>query len=466
VSWWALGALLLPGQPGEAEPVVPWQLPVWAAADQGRLAPPQRRHVRYLSLWTLPQERRATAWRVLSGHVNGLSRGISLVPVEVVPGTGESLARVDLRRLRIDPDTWDRLADPYTWVKGYHEHGRWEDRERYYPAPWLVRTRAAYDAYYRLREYAGNPITDGVWFLWQTGGQQGRGGLGYADFLGVKRIEDFEKLVRLRRDEVDDLRHFRNVLKSGIALEPRRVEVHYAALGKLWLTKDQEFGKAVKTGNPLRVLDDDFTFAASEAIGNLPNGFPAFGLFDGKGAAVEAAPNNVVQENWATGRRKKALENGITCWECHTLRPDEDILKKLSVLPLRGLRAYDLAKLEELQDRFTREVEPLVEQERRGYHAAVKRVTDGWTPHEYGKELARLFGWYEDLDADGAFLGRVLGYGAEEVREALLSHDRRTKLLDPVLSALVPEGGTVPARQLEEVFHVAYEVLREGRKKR
>jgi hypothetical protein len=463
VQWAAWCALLVGGAAGEVHRPLPHQLPAWAAADLERQPAALRGHIRYLSLWALPAKDRPLAWRVLSTHLNGLSRQPDLVPALVLEGTEEALARVNLKDYGIDPAVWDRLADPHVWVKGYFEGSHWHDRGRYYPAPWLIRTRAAYDAYYRLREHMGNPITEGTWFLWQTAVQDDRGQEGYYQFLGVKDRASWEQLVRFDAKLAAQLEQRRVVIFSGITQEPRRLERTSTVLGGLWRTFDS--AKAVGEQNVIRLLDDqDFKHDVEEAFAPLPNGLPAFLLCTADGKLAAKAPDNVVRGDHTGASRDTRLHVNLSCWRCHAAGVAENMVKDIEAAPLRQIRSGDYDQLARLRRLYLRNVRPLVQRDRLAYTEAVREASGGWTVQEYAQQLQRLYAWYDGAQVDATWLGRVLGYPGEEVTEKFRSYDRRTRYLDPVLSVLAGDGA-VPIRQAEEVFQVAFETIRgEGKR--
>jgi hypothetical protein len=407
--------------------------------------------MRYLSLLGLPAKDRAEAWKVIAGHLNSLSRAPDLAPLEIVESSELCLARVNLKDFGIAPEVWDRLADPHMWVRGYYEGGHWQDRERYYPAPWLLRTRAAYDAYYELREHAANPITEGTWFLWHTATQEGRGKAGYYDFLDIKDEASFERLIRFNKEMAAQLERRRVVTFSRITKQPRRIELLPTVLGGYYRTLDNALALAAR--NPLRLLDDSFQHDVTERFAALPNKMVAWYLGDKDGKRADKAPDNIV--------KYAPLLVNIHCIDCHgAATKHERFIKDIEDTPVVQLRSYDLDQLRVLRRQYQEGIADTVREDRARYAAAVARATDGLSVQDYSVAYVRWYNHHDDeARVDAARLGRVLGYSGAEVVAKLRSYNRRTPYLDAVLSILAG-GGALPARQAEEVYHVAYRTLR------
>src|SRR5438132_7749456 len=88
---------------------------VAAYRDLQTLGPNVRPYIRYLSLYTIPAKDRDLAWRVLSGHINGLSTEPDLVAPAIVPGTSGALLRVNIEDYSWSAKLWEQLAevDPF-----------------------------------------------------------------------------------------------------------------------------------------------------------------------------------------------------------------------------------------------------------------------------------------------------------------------------------------------------------------
>src|SRR5262245_15169006 len=257
--------LMLAGALGLAqEPARPRWRPAdsvrWAAADAVRAGPGSRGRLRYLDLGAVPAAERPDLIQVLAGHVNGLSREPELVPPVVVPGTGGALLRINLDDYGWPDEVWESLAEvsPYhharvrEWFTGPWPGGTWppgRDGGIYYApgafqwqrprirtalAPWLSEGAGGARAAADLAEATGSraPIVSAPWFLWQTAVQAERKP-GYYDFLGVKDVASFHKLIRFNAKLASELEQRRVVIFSGVTQEPRRVERTHTVLGGL-----------------------------------------------------------------------------------------------------------------------------------------------------------------------------------------------------------------------------------------
>jgi len=468
--------LMLAGALGMAqEPAAPpWKPPDsvrWAAADAARAGPGSRGRLRYLDLGAVPPAERPDLIQTLAGHLNSLSREPELVPPVVVPGTGGALLRINLDDYGWPDQIWESLAEvsPYhharikEWFTGPWPGGTWPPGQAggtYYPpgafawerprlrtalAPWLSEGPAGARAAADLVTATGSraPIVSGPWFLWQTAIQEGRQP-GYYDFLGIKDQKGFEKLVRFDPKLAKDLEQRRVVIFSGITQEPRRAERTNTVLGGLWRTFDS--AQAVDKHNPLRVLNGELEYDVSEQIAPLPNGLPGFLLVNAQGARQNIAPPSVVAGDRASGKDAQ-LHVGLSCVRCH-LAGKSQVIIPIDAVPIRALRSLDYDKLRELRRQYQRDLAPLMDQDRRGYAAALKAAT-GWQASQYATAYSRHYQRYDEAQVDAAWAGRDFGRTGAEVRAALARYDQLTGRLDPVLT-VIANGGRVPIRQWQE----------------
>jgi hypothetical protein len=466
---------LMVAQP-ELRPLSPADAVAQAHADLVRLPADARQTVRYLSLYSLPAAERAKAIQVLSGHVNGLSRGIDLVPVRIIPDAQGSLLRLDLRDYEWNAATWEKLVDPYfsTVIETQSvvpwEGGLWEGKHypqesfTYYKkkrvqalAPWLTESEAARKqlADVTTWTYSQMPIVRGDWFLYQTAIQEGRA-VGYYDFLGIQNQKDFEKAVRFDAQLAAKLEHRRAVVFSGIALQPRRIERVNTVLGGLWRTFDNE--RAIAEKNPLKILDDNFQFVATEQIGPLPNGMPAFYLGDNKGTRQDKAPDNIVGGDRLGSGNDTRLHINLSCLRCHFgLSKTESGVKEADFAKITKLKSSDFEKYLDLKRQYLRDLTDEIKIDRSRYAAAIKRATGGMTPFDYGVELSKLFARYDGpVTPDRA--AADLGIEKARMLAAFRAYDARADL-DPVLSLLM-DGKSIGVQQWEEVIPIAHSTIR------
>lgn len=385
-----------------------------AHADLVKL-PGNREYVRYLSLYNIPAEKRETIIRNLNGRCNLLSRQVDIKPVQIVPNTHGSLVRINLLDYDWNVAVWEGLIDPYfsTVVEkkyeAYWEGGVWKDDGRYYPsgsfkyykynrvqalAPWLAETEegARRVAEVSLWTRSKMPIVRADWFLRETAIQEGRK-VGYYDFLGIKNQKDFEKAVRFNAELASQLEHRRSVVFSGIALQPRRIERTATVLGGLWRTFDNE--RAVDQNNPLKLLDDDFKFEATEQIAPLPNGLPAFYLGDNKGNRQNKAPDQIIGGDRTGHDNDTRLHICLSCIRCHFgFAKNEMGVKEANFTKIGKLKSTDYYKFQELSRQYTRDIAGPIQKDRANYQAAIKTAT-GLEPFDFASDFAKIYAEYE-----------------------------------------------------------------------
>lgn len=482
---WVL--LLLPAlvEPaGGADPAAAFAA---AAADVARLPVDARGRIRYLTLMHLPPAERLQAIQALAGHVQGLSRESDLVPPAIVPGTALGLLRIDLDDYGWARDLWEQLAeaDPYFQVKVTSEvvvrdvervwaGGKWpgdgkvyaagafryQDKERKATtvtalAPWAgdQASRAALV----LATTSKAPIVRGDWFLYQTAAQVDRKP-GYYDFLGIKDRATFEALIGFNAKLVADARRkelLEAVADSRVSQQPRRIGAFNTVGGlKYWRTFDSK--AAIDKKNPLRVLDGAFEHDAEESFGPLPNNFWAWGLFDDKGKRQDSAPDFIGPDRTSSTNDGR-IHVGLSCIRCHYdarmgssagLQNVDAWARGLFTGTLR-LQSPDYNVLKDLRQKYLRDLEGPIKDDRQAHGRAVKEAT-GLEADAWAKIYSQTYAAYEaPVTLDRA--ARELGLGARELGDRLQSYLQRTGSLDPVLAALM-RGQRIPVRQYEEAF--------------
>lgn len=413
-------------------------------------------HVRSLTTYALPKEKRSDFVKALNGHVNGMSRELEIKGVQV---KGD-IVTLDLRDYGWTPELWDSLLRVYPWVdqqlvqvqvvKWWPAGKPWLDGKVYQKPfqywAWENKTAAAYDAPIRAD-----------WFLAQTVIAEGKKP-GYYDFLGVKDQKTFEALIRFDGKLGKALEQRRVVLVSGISLQPRRVQRDATVLGGYWRTFDNEVAK--DNADPANALDDAFTFKATEAIAPLPNGMAAYGLWDDKGVLQNKAPDNIVGGDRTSASNDTRLHINLSCIRCHYQGKDESGLKGIAELKISKLASYDYAKFQELRRQYldaVKELKPLMAQDRAGYERAIKLAT-GWDGNTYAKKLQEFYAWYEDAKIDLKRAAYEVGVTEAKFVAALGSYEQKAYLL-PTLTVLTG-GGVINQRQWEQAFPIAVQIVK------
>lgn len=456
-----------------------------ALADAKKLPPEVAYYTRYLDLSELLAAEREDAYRVLSGHLQHLSRESDITRPVIVPGTAGGLLRLNIEDYGWKVDLWEQLekVDPYfhaqvitetkeiTWWPGGNYNGV------YYPvnafrvyelvkkkqtvsAPWLGDAKNI-AALIRLTQ-SRIPIVRGAWFFNQTAAQQERKP-GYYDFLEIKDEKTFQAVIgfdaKLAAKFGNDLRS--SVADSGVTLQPRAIVRQATLGGGYWRSLD--FRLALDKGNPLRVLGKDIEekYDATEQYGHLPNGFWATGLFDKQGKRQDAAPDFIASDGQSKSNDRRVHVN-VSCVRCHVnggLKEIDDWTRNLLQPPL-ALNAVDYKELRKLRQQYLRHLEPFLDRDRAVYAASVKEAT-GWDTKKYAQQYATFWERYEDARVDAAWAARDLGVSEKKFVDAVYA---QVKLgtADTVLSVFVLKGPrvrTIGIRQWLEVYPIAQQYV-------
>jgi hypothetical protein len=470
--------------------------------------------VRYFALDHLdgPKQKEAV-WRLLSAHVNQLSREPVIVPpLLVLDGPVKTatpdqmkaelwskvvLARVDIRDYRWDPKVWEKLSDADVhfhatvkvtetyreeevedWPGGTDRDGRYYEPGRYRTgrfathsksvrkrtaAPWLdpADVRVLTDAL-----DTDVPVVMADFFLWQTLQEVDRNPA-YHDFLGFKDLKTFNRLVAFDEKVSDDfLSELRAaVALSGVSKQPRRITRYDKVGGGYWATGDSKV--AVGDNNPLRQLDDKFRFDAAEVYAHLSNGLWAMGLFNALGVRQDSAPDFVGRDKTTTSNDGR-IHAPLSCIKCHAnggLKEIDDWTRNLLTPPPLALQSPDKAVFLDLRRKYLRHLEPHLDADRAKYVRALAEC-NGMTPRQFASAVGEFWLWYDNtpvaLDRAEAELGCKPG---ELV--AALNHRLKTRGdADLVLGVylLPPDRAKgIPIDQWREAVPLAQQFLAEYR---
>lgn len=444
-----------------------------ALADLRQQPAGTRASLRYLTLYAVAEPQREALRKVLAYHVNALSREPDIVPPVVVPGSAGTLLRVHLADYDWSAAVWEKLEDPLFHVKVQAQAtkklwsgGVWPGDGKHYPAgsfyvtepakqtalaPWLPAAAAA--ELVNLSQSAA-PIVRGDWFLWQTAIQQGRDP-GYYQFLGIKNLADYEKLVGFdaklmtaaKRKELLEA-----VAVSTITLQPRRLARFPVIEGWYWRSFDTALARNGK--NALRILDGDtFDFDASETLGLLPNGLMVSGLFNKAGATQDVAPPDVAPVDFTAPQ--SSVHVNLSCIRCHFpnsgINPIDGWARNLFTGPLT-LQGPDEKVIRDLRQKYLRPLESAIEGDRKRLATAVTQATGGMKPPELAAAYGRAFAEY-DAPVTLERAARDAGVTPERLTGALKAHLRTTGSLDTVLASFLTNrrGGVKPDQYHEAI---------------
>lgn len=275
------------------------------ADDVAKATSTDAAHFRYLTFTHLlnigEPEANLKAYRLgLTKLLNSLSTNSDpFVPVAIDPG--QSVLRIDLRRLGWTSATWDGVvaADPYVMI--------YNDAQ-----------------FHSVQQNLGTvaPFVRADWFAFAAS----RPPLYYAILdLPHTRAELQARLgVDAPRDFADRQVERAGFQLSGVSDNNRMVERHAISTGAYWESFDFGANGDRKSlfqfplGPPgaFGALSDRFGFNqdGGEIIFNLPNGFHGYYLTDGRGNRLDVGPTRIVRD---PSQRDSAVTPGISCMSCH-----------------------------------------------------------------------------------------------------------------------------------------------------
>ena len=452
-------------------------------------------HVRYLSLYAVPQKDRGEFLKVLAFHVNSLSRDVELViPVLVTP----DLVRVNLLDYGWQRDTFEKLAglDVYfhaqvapveakavvevvpefkeervsfdgghTWqirkvLVGEKKVEKKDAKAVTAHAPWLPGKEIAALA---LALNSDAPILRADWFFFQTCQQEKRNGTGYYEFLGVKNRADMEKLAALDIEAAKRLRLeiAAIVAESGVATNNRQIIRFQALTGGYWVTLDANASDGKR--NAVRNLDGDFVHDAEEIYFVLPNKLYGYGASSDKGELQASVPPDIApKDDFATGRDTR-IQPSLSCVRCHEegLKPIDDWARSVFTGKV-ALASPDYAKAKRLRQLYLSDLPGQMEDDIRVFARAVKTV-NGLTIKDNAKAYATAFQRYADTSLGMEETAYELGTDAKTWEAALKAYGK-DNLADTLLAGLVADKPRRIRREhWFEAYSLAHIVLRGAR---
>lgn len=379
------------------------------------------KNYRYLSLAHVPADKRPKFTQVLNFVVNSLSRRPSMVFVTPVNGSNGCVVRLNLREYRIEPSAWNTLAskgsgpvrvatkedqpDPYytfnlgsVSLKKVHRKNAqgqllYENGGTGGPAYEEVKSSGLeagtwFDitGYKALCAATGTdyPILRADWFIANASLNPG-----YSEILGIKTLDDFNKLVRYRPED-DELSGRAVVADSQlVSLHQRGIEFTPKVNGTYWQTYDyfKSSGLNDLLKDPLKRKRD-----AGEVFAELPNGLQVFSLVDGNNKIIDFADGNIVSDQVSPWKNKLVWNGLYSCTHCHK-NGAQDILDEVRPLtaPPRGLVTKSQKEFEDFVDKYTKNMEAEIANTRIRYASAVATATRGLKPEENTAAYTKIF---------------------------------------------------------------------------
>lgn len=474
----SVGLAQVPAPVVDEKLVAPVAIIQAALLDASTLPPEVAEYTRYLDLGNIPFAEREDWHKVLSGHVNQLSRFPLITPVRVVPNTFGSLVA-----LRIGFYKWDKYLygalvneEPFYHIQLFDPETK---KKTVVFAPWLTpddNARKALETLVTLTQ-SNVPVIRADWFLNQTGAVNDRAP-NYYDFVsgklgGLKNTDDFKKLIGFDRKLADDaggeLRAA--VSESGVSEEPRAIGRLPTVNGGFWFTWD--FKKAQGQKNPLRNLGKaiDLQFDATEQYGHLPNSSFAVFLADDKGVAQGAAPGFVGKDRTSKSNDGQ-IHSIVSCIRCHGaggLRGIDDWIRNMIAAPFSANvysphKGRKQSEQEEITFRleYTRDLDKALNLDKARYEGFVVEATGGWDSKIFAQKFGEAWEYTENARVDIVRASRDIGYPVAVIDKALRLHTA-SGAGDAVISVWVQEKArirTVRYRQWLESVPVLHEMIR------
>jgi hypothetical protein len=427
---------------------------VAAALRYARSLPADKhRQLRFLDLTHLPKDQWGDAYRVLSFHLNSLSRESDLVrPIAL---EGGALLAIDLRDYGIDRLVYGRLAtvDPYYHVQVDVTSAGKTQRQPLH-APWLLPHLQDLSTLVQSQV----PIVRGDWFVYQTAVQAERVA-GYYDLLGLgKKDSDFLKLIGANPPEAKRLKleQAASIAQSTVALHNRGIMRQQAMTGGHWATLD--FKTSTNRQNTARLLAGDTeppAGDASEQYGVLPNRLFAYWLQDAKGDRQDFAPPDIASDGRSTSTDRR-VHPMLSCVRCHQpgLQDLNDFARQLYRGPLQ-LVSPDYERLKRLRQLYLSDLAAQVAEDNARFAAAVA-ATNGLTPIENSRLYAAFWEQYADVPVRPALAAQELGVTEEHLVRRVREYVAAGGVVDPVVASYAQ---TVPLPIRREHYEEIYSVL-------
>jgi len=462
------------------------------------------KHYRYLSLHNIaPKDRRET-FQVLSAHLNSLSQAPDIIEHTLVNGW---LVRINTRDYNgVFAKTWENLEafEPYwhqvaiTETETLWEGGVWPANGKEYAkgafrypkkkkesvfGPWLTRNPREKQMLEAIVAKTGSqvPLVTAEWFICQTAIQADRGNAGYADFLGFKDEKEFMRLIGFVVKGVNPafLKEIRErVATSGVTLQPRGIAALDKIGGRYWYTLDVRTPK--DKSNPLRILNNQLQYNASEQYGSLPNGMWAMGLFKGTldangnaekdvGGRVDSAPDFIASDSTAPYNDRR-VHMYLSCIRCHTEGGLQDVkgwVRSTINFPPNLLFGGDEDTVRDLRQAYARKLEPKLAEDRLRYANALHEAS-GLTPQKFASGLGRIWQQYAEAPVTLERASRDFGMTPAAFQKRLRDYADLEKAktrtapgqIDPVVSAWLPDRPEgIPVTAYHEAIHLIHAAL-------
>jgi len=416
----------------------------FAAADIATLPPEEAKFTRYLSLYSIPPERRRAYGQTLSFVVNSLSQRRRIYIPVFVGGTDETLIRINIENYDWDAQSWENLGKKGSGVKPQAEpyfHALIEkiDSTTKLERKTITRKKKVETGYYNQAgqklyrevevteevdvEVKGDPVKNRVlaaapwvdpvaiaalikatnsefpvmradWFIIKATLPPA-----YYDFLKLgDDIKDFERLIFTDQKLAEKARsQFKGVVVTSIVARNNRTLLRSPTFtnGYYWQSHDS-LSSVDDRQYVQNILNEKFD--ATEDIGTLPNGLQAYFLTDGKGKRLDFANPDVAIDNTAVDR---IVRTGRSCMICHSegIKPIDDEIRTLTkklqnkeAIKLLIANKEDAFKIDDL---FGTDLDKQIIKDQNIFSEAVAETT-GLPMDVNAKQYAAIYDWYAE----------------------------------------------------------------------
>jgi hypothetical protein len=455
-----------------------------ALADVKTLPPDVAKYTRYFDARNLTI--RPEQFGIVSYQVNSLSHYPTIVkPVQVKPW----LWRINLNDYAMTSEVWEKfdlfdsyyhipvaevaapikLPDPEP-VKSVTINGAVQPqakpaaKEPEHPPKVYAKPGFGLDvtAITELSEITktGVPIMRGDDYVFLTGIQVNRAGVGYLDQHGFKSLDDVKKLARLDEKGSDELFRTRAGFmgKSGVALNNRQVYRLVATSGPWWETHDSK--SSVKQSNAINNLNRDFKHNAEEIVFRLPNDLPGYYACDDKGVQAESVPDFIAADQRASGNDRR-IHVGYSCITCHEKNGLKDMtdfarsyFQSDPKVSLKILEA-DQFKAQLLKSSLGKSLIEPFERDAEDYGKAIQEAS-GIDPKNFSAEYEKFWAAYLNEYVTLEKAAFECGVTPEILKKALLEYAAVKGVTNPVLSSYLHEK-VLPVRR--EHFSEHFQLL-------
>ncbi len=427
-----------PGKNGPPQVQVKYIAPgdsvIAAALDCATINQESRCTTRYLSLYNVPVNDRIKTVQTINFLINSISRARNIKHVYVVPGTDNTLLRLDMSDYQFysdstktytgwNPKVWDKLGERDIYftsvkikvdqeiiiekVKKTREVP--SGRKVYYRADngqYYLKDEIITETYYeevskpgdkketKIRDAAGwidqkaftdlQAMTQSKYPILRADFFNATASLPpfYHDFLEFgDKANDFLEAVGVDQKIIEKLNvEYKGVVvKSGAGMVGKVIPVSEnnrfiqrfpSVYGYVWRTKDVKIVKDIN--DYLRTLDDG-AFDASEWIATGRNGLQWYFLSDNQGNRQDEAPIDIVKDDTNNDRR---VRNGRSCITCHFRGINEfKALPQEMVKHAIDVISPDYKKSKQLRESFIGNLDEFFADDNKVYFRAVSSAT-------------------------------------------------------------------------------------------